>query len=250
MNKINIKGVGKLVVLALTLTASQNIWAEPLAQTLSSSEQSNQQSGNVISNLWDGKPSYYAFAPIDNNFDEVIKICLNGNYASCDYTGTAGNSSQVNIAFQGQIIIEHEITEIYPSDLPLEQRPNGIDEITNIYLQEGVYGGATKQSYKTLNNGFKNFSDYLELEIDSVNKRTIIRWNIPREEGFFGDIGSFSNLGQANWYITFAVKGYPYFQHGRGGQARSFQISVTSEESPRFGNYYSPVLPKITLSDN
>lgn len=200
----------------------------------------------------DGRPVYTAVDPVDKNNDAVIKVCLNRDHSDCDYAADQyqdpNEITDVNIPFQGQIRVGHEVTEIYATDLAIEDRPNGVDEITNIYLQEGNYGGATKQSYLGLDNSVKNFSDYLQFDVDTEAKETLISWDIPREEGRFGNAKLFSNIAEANWYITFAVKGYPYFiKRGRGATARAFQISITSEEAARFGNYYSTILPKIKL---
>ncbi|WP_281556778.1 Hint domain-containing protein [Thalassomonas sp. RHCl1] len=205
--------------------------------------------------LSDGKPTYTPKAPVDVNTDGVIKVCLNRNHADCDYAADQyldpNEITDVNIPFDGEIRIPHEIAEIYPTDLAPENRPNGVDELTNIYLQEGNYGGATKQSYLGLDNSIKNFSDYISAPEVVTNpdgsKETILRWNIPRDEGRFGNAKLFSNIAEANWYITFAASGWPYFNHGRGGAAQPFQVSITSEAATRFGNYYSPVLPKIKL---
>ncbi|NSY35722.1 hypothetical protein DS891_19525 [Pseudoalteromonas sp. JC28] len=200
-----------------------------------------------ISSSLDTRPKYNATAPIDKNNDAVIKICLNRSHADCDYAADQyrepNEITDVNIPFNGELRVPHEITEIYPT---VGDLPNGIDEPTNIYLQEGIYGGATKQSYKGLENAVKQFSDYLEFEVDTVNQESIIRWNIPRSEGRFGNAKLFSNIAEANWYMTFAVKGYPYFKKGRGG-AVAFQVSLTSETSTRFGNFYSEVLPMMKL---
>ncbi|MCF7515238.1 Hint domain-containing protein [Pseudoalteromonas sp. L23] len=200
-----------------------------------------------ISSSLDTRPKYNATAPIDKNNDAVIKICLNRSHTDCDYAADQyrepNEITDVNIPFNGELRVPHEITEIYPT---VGDLPNGIDEPTNIYLQEGIYGGATKQSYKGLENAVKQFSDYLEFEVDTVNQESIIRWNIPRSEGRFGNAKLFSNIAEANWYMTFAVKGYPYFKKGRGG-AVAFQVSLTSETSTRFGNFYSEVLPMMKL---
>ncbi|USD31009.1 hypothetical protein J8Z24_18805 [Pseudoalteromonas sp. SCSIO 43201] len=197
--------------------------------------------------LYDGRPQYNATAPIDKNNDAVIKVCLNRQHSDCDYmpdqVGDPNEITDVNIPFNGELRVPHEILEIYPTEGAL---PNGIDEPTNIYLQEGVYGGATKQSYRGIENAIKQFSDYLDVEVDPVNKESIIRWNIPRNEGRFGNAKLFSNIATANWYMTFAVKGNPYFKTGRRGPV-AFQVSLTSEASTRFGNFYSEVLPMMKL---
>lgn len=205
--------------------------------------------GNQYQTLNNGRPVYTATNPVDINQDNVIKVCLNRNHADCDYAADQyldpNDITDVNIPFTGQIEVDHKITEIYPTDMPVDDRPNGIDEITNIYLQEGHYGGATKQSFKGLSGVTQHFNDYLNVAVDEVNKKSVISWNIPREEGRFGNAKLFSNIAEANWYITLAVKGVPFFN--RRGRESNFQISITSEDAARFGNFYNPVLPKIKL---
>ncbi|MCV2885691.1 Hint domain-containing protein [Aestuariibacter sp. AA17] len=244
---------GKLTS-ALKYTEYPFSWAHIDAaynQLAASKEDTNGFHSKMISVANDGRPVYTATHPVDQNNDAVIKVCLNRSHSDCDYKadqiGDPNEITDVNIPFAGQIVVGHEITQIYATDTPVGERPNGIDEITNVYLQEGNYGGATKQSYKGLEGTIKSFSDYLEFDVDPDKKETLISWNIPRAEGRFGNAKLFSNIAEANWYITFAVKGFPYFNHGRGGRESNFQISITSEEASRFGNYYTPVLPKIKL---
>jgi hypothetical protein len=214
-------------------------------------EVSSLTTSQTVSSLTGGQPSYVEQDPRDINGDTFIKVCLNRSHSDCDYVadqyGNANELTYVNIPFKGSMTVGHEIVEIYPTDLAPENRPNGVDTLTNIYLQEGLYGGATKQSYKGLDNTVKNFSDYLDFEVDSINKVTTITWDIPRSEGRFGNANLFSNIEAADWHITFAVSGFPNFQHGRGGTARPFQVSLTSEVAAQFGNYYSPILQKIKL---
>jgi len=194
-----------------------------------------------------GKPAYEAIHPVDGNGgkpkDGVIKVCLNRAHADCDYEADQyrepNEITDVNIPFEGQLVIPHEVTEIVPSD----QTTSTNDEPTNIYLQEGVYGGATKQSFKGLDNELKLFSEYVTFRVDAVAKTTTISWNIPRAEGRFGNAKLFSNIAEANWYLLFNLKGKPFFR----GRAGNFQVAVTSEAAARFWTYYSPVLPKMKL---
>ena len=199
--------------------------------------------------LYSGSPQYRGDSPRDLNWDSVIKVCLNRNLSDCDYGANSlpGYVPDVLIPFEGEIVIPHQITQVYASDLSPGEMPNGIDELTNIYLQEGNYGGATKQSYKSLNNQQKVFSDYVEVIVDNVNRQSIIRWNIPRDEGRFGNALWFSNIAEANWYMTFAVQGYPFFTNSRGRGPYPFQLVVSSEAAARFGSFNSPVLPKMKL---
>ncbi|MCJ8272960.1 MAG: Hint domain-containing protein [Psychrosphaera sp.] len=191
-----------------------------------------------------GRPVYTATAPIDLNTDGVIKICLNRNHADCDYAADQyqdpNSITDVNIPFKGQITVPHKIDQIYASNT----QPNGINEATNIYLQEGVYGGATKQTFVGL-NGNKSFSDYLTFEVDTTNKQTIISWDIPREEGRFGNAMLFSNIAEADWRLNFAVKGTAYFN--TRGRASNFQLQVNSNNIDGMTNFYTQSLEKIKL---
>ncbi|WDD97864.1 hypothetical protein [Thalassomonas actiniarum] len=192
---------------------------------------------------------YNSLAPVDSNGDDVIKVCLTSADADCDYAADSppGYLADVHIPFKGQMIVPHEITSIYASDLAPGQMPSGIDEQTGIYLQQGSYNGALNQSYKTLDNQEKTFSDYLVFDVDPVNKQTIISWDIPRDEGRFGNALWFSNTAETNWHFTFAVQGFPYFNHGRGGSPRNFLFGIGSETSGAYFNYYVPTLPKMQL---
>ena len=194
----------------------------------------------------DPRPVYTALHPVDrpNDEDDYIKVCLNRQHNDCDYlpdqVGDPNEITDVNIPFEGQIVVPHKVTEIYASDV----LPPGIDEPTNIFLQEGYYGGQTKQQFKGLDNDVKLFSEYLTLKVDSSAKTSTISWKIPREEGRFGNAKLFSNINEANWHINFAVKGLPFF---KGRRESKMQISVTSVDAEQFGNFYSPVLPKMKL---
>jgi len=61
----------------------------------------------------------------------------------------------------------------------------------------------------------------------------------------FGNAKLFSNIAQANWYITFAVNGVP--SNKAQGRAANFQVTVSSEDLGRFGNHFNNVLQKIKL---
>ncbi|WP_462160283.1 Hint domain-containing protein [Pseudoalteromonas maricaloris] len=148
--------------------------------------------------------------------------------------------TDVNIPFNGELVVPHLITKIYPTNGPL---PNGVGEPTNIYLQEGVYGGATVQSFKGMDNSTKQFSDYIEFEANLEKKETIIRWNIPRSEGRFGNAKLFSNIAKAGWYMNFAAEGKPYFL----GRTGVIQLSIVSENLTQASNFYMPMVPMMKL---
>lgn len=222
-------------------------WAA-MDQWYSSSSAAGATTKGATKSVTNGKPVYTATAPVDVNTDGVIKVCLNRNHSDCDYAADQyadpNSITDVNIPFQGQIEVPHKITEIYSSHLGANQ-PNGIDEMTNIFLQEGVYGGATKQTFASLSSGTnKSFSDYLNFEVDEVNKKTIISWDIPREEGRFGNAMLFSNIAEADWRLNFAVKGFAYF---RGRREANFQVQVNSNNIDGMANFYTQALPKIKL---
>jgi len=202
--------------------------------------------GVMAANL-DAAPTYIATDPIDKNHDNVIKVCLNRNHTDCDYPldqSLPNATTLVQIPFSGTLVVNHKIDKIWASD----ELPPELDESTNIYVQEGNYGGASVPKYSSMNNGNKMFSDYVRiLEVDDVNKTTKLGWDIPRPEGVFGNALLFSNRDEVLWNITFAVHGYPFFQQGggRGRGASNFQIALSTEENARFGNFYAPVLKKL-----
>jgi hypothetical protein len=229
-------------------------WEEMIAlygpnMGLSASKMASKLAGKVGGANRGGRPVsvpvYNATHPVDVNTDGVIKVCLNRDHADCDYAADQyldpNEITDVNIPFQGQITINHEITTIYSSD-PNATQPNGIDEMTNIYLQEGVYGGVTKQTYLGL-SGDEGFSEYLDFDVDATNKVTVISWDVPRSEGRFGNAKLFSNIAEADWRINLAVRGKPNFR----GRTGNYQIQINSNNIAALNNYYVESLPKIKL---
>jgi hypothetical protein len=203
-------------------------------------------SAAVMASALDAAPTYIATDPVDKNNDNVIKVCLNRSHTDCDYPldqSLPNATTLVQIPFSGTLVVNHKIEKIWASN----ELPPELDESTNIYVQEGNYGGASMPKYSSMNNGNKMFSDYVKiLEVDDVNKTTKLGWDIPRPEGVFGNALLFSNRDEVLWNITFAVHGYPFFQEGgRGRGASNFQIALSTEENARFGNFYAPVLKKL-----
>jgi hypothetical protein len=202
---------------------------------------------NAITGSIMGKPQYSATAPVDVNTDGVIKVCLNRNHSDCDYAADQYQDpnfiTDVNIPFVGEVTIPHEVFVIYSSH-STDPQPIGLDERTNIYLQEGVYGGTTKQSYGSLMGvGGKRFSDYLSFAVDPVAKQTVISWNIPREEGRFGNAQLYSNIAQANWRLNFAVQAKSFFR----GRTGNFQFQINTNTIEALQNFFSPGLPLMKL---
>ncbi|WDE08011.1 hypothetical protein SG34_014610 [Thalassomonas viridans] len=82
-------------------------------------------------------------------------------------------------------------------------------------------------------------------EVDEAKKVSYIFWDIPQDEGLLGDARNINLQGQSDWYMVFAVSGYPYFMD-RGRGPVSFQISASSEERPPFYPY-APALDKLDI---
>ena len=113
-------------------------------------------------------------------------------------------------------------------------------------LQQGKPNGPIKTSYSGLNNGNKTFADYLVFEVDHVNKETHIRWDIPRSEGVFGKVTSFTNRGETNWKIDFAIKAIPFFSPR--GRASNYEFTLTSVVRDDYiSSNIHDVLPKLNL---
>ncbi|WDE01606.1 hypothetical protein [Thalassomonas actiniarum] len=169
----------------------------------------------------------------DHNGDGSVRLCLTPGRSDCDYISdelTPQQTLAVKLPFKGQMIIPHEITYIYPSDLDPVNIPGSMDEATNIYL----------------NNGQKHFSDYLEFKVAHANKRTIIYWDIPRDEGLLGDAININFQSASDWHISFAMSGFPYFSQRRA-EPSNFTFSISSEQAAGLPHYYTPTLEQIEI---
>ena len=199
--------------------------------------------------LVNSQHQYTSSEPTDKNGDDIIRICLHSNHSNCDYgmdVSSSSNRPMLNLPFNGQLVIPHEIEYIYPSDIQMDSHPVGVDEITNVYLQQTNTGSTIKQRFIGVDKQEKHFSDYLHFEVDAVKKQSVISWNIPRDEGYFGDGFEFSHHLQANWHMTFVLKGHPYFN--QGSAALPFQVTLSSQHPNTFSPILSPTLPKIEIS--
>ena len=186
--------------------------------------------------------------PGDLNGDGSVRVCLNPARSDCDYISdevTPQQTLAINLPFRGQLVLPHEINYIYPSDLDPAYISGGLNEATNIYLENDRESDPGIARFRPFNGTQKDFSDYLFFFVDDVRKETIIRWNIPQEEGFFGDARNINLYGQSDWHMTFVLNGYPYFKHHRGSPV-NFEIIITSEMQP-YSQYYTPTLNAIEI---
>lgn len=195
---------------------------------------------------------YRSFHPVDKDNDDVIHLCLTPALPDCDYQNEVLIAEKqrltVNLPFSGQLVIPHEIEGIYPFGPPAQMSNSGIDEVTNIYFQDAKNGGITKQVFNAKGGRQKSFSDYLTFKVDFANHQSIISWNIPREQGVFSKLFDLGHQQQAHWFMTFVLKGFPYFKHSRGGGAVPFQLTLSSQDIKAGFVPVEPVLPKIAVS--
>ncbi|WP_281557599.1 hypothetical protein [Thalassomonas sp. RHCl1] len=218
---------------------------QPWAQEVRALSESNIQAVNVTP---DGT-SFVILHPGDHNGDGSVRLCLTPGRSDCDYISdelTPQQTLAVKLPFKGQIIMPHEITYIYPSDLDPANIPGSMDEATNIYLKNDT-SNPDAPRYRGLNNGQKHFSDYLEFEVDHVNKRTIIYWDITQDEGLLGDAINIDFQSASDWHISFAMSGFPYFDHRRRTEPSNFTFSISSEQAAGLPHYYTPTLEQIEI---
>ncbi|WDE09847.1 hypothetical protein [Thalassomonas haliotis] len=195
---------------------------------------------------------YHSLEPADKNRDGIIRLCLTPALPDCDYRDEVikaeTHGMTVNLPFSGQLVIPHEIEAIYPSGELADIANSGIDEVTNIYFQDINNGGITEQVFYSRDKGEQSFSDYLTFRVDYANRQSIISWNIPREQGVFSKVFDLGHQQQAHWFMTFVLKGFPYFKHSRGGGAVPFQLTLSSQDIKAGFVPVEPVLPKIAVS--
>ncbi|MCL1124948.1 Hint domain-containing protein [Shewanella surugensis] len=153
-------------------------------------------------------------APIDSNsvegtniVDQKITICLNRNYGDCDYENiyplsTPVADTKLKIPFKGELSVPGQVEAVYkPSDIlpTLVQRP------TNIFIQTKENGGAT-----TIGDG--DYADIQDLFADSIvsvydeaANKTLLTWDIARDDGMFGDASLFGRYQDAHWIMNIAL---------------------------------------------
>jgi hypothetical protein len=171
--------------------------------------------------------------------DNKIIVCLNRDYGDCDYenmypTNTPNDQLKLKIPFVGEYMLMGKVTRIYRPDWsvldakveadgsvslvpgPKVTKPELIDFGTNIFIQTKEGGGATSISGDQYSDIQNFFADNIKLEYIPFGRRTKTKlsWNIPRNQGVFGDATLYGRYQDANWIMNIAVDSEP-----RPGQA-------------------------------
>ncbi|MCO7190621.1 MULTISPECIES: Hint domain-containing protein [unclassified Pseudoalteromonas] len=198
--------------------------------------------------------------PIDNRSeggadapDGKITICLNRNYGDCDYEniypiGTPNSQTKLKVPFQGSFNVMGKVTRIYlPNFTTLEvQEENGVITIvespamnkpafmnhgTNIFIQTKEGGGAVAIGDSDYQDISDLFAKKLNLRYDKWKgmDRTIISWDIPQDEGVFGDATLFGRYQDTHWIMHFALD--HVIRPGRPPLTASFVIGSTDMNS-------------------
>ncbi|CAH9066656.1 hypothetical protein PSECIP111854_03933 [Pseudoalteromonas sp. CIP111854] len=166
--------------------------------------------------------------------DNKIIICLNRNYGDCDYEniyphGTPNDQLKLKIPFVGEYILMGKVTRIYRPDWsvvdvvdngdgsttltagPQVQKPDVIDFGSNIFIQTKEGGGATSISGDQYSDIQNFFADSINVEYIPFGRRTKTKlsWNIPRNQGVFGDASLYGRYQDANWIMNIAVDNEP-----------------------------------------
>ncbi|AZZ96356.1 Hint domain-containing protein [Pseudoalteromonas sp. R3] len=198
--------------------------------------------------------------PIDNRSeggadvpDGKIIICLNRNYGDCDYENiyprdTPTSQTKLKVPFQGSFDVMGKVTRIYlPDFTTLEvQEENGVITIvespainkpafmnhgTNIFIQTKEGGGAVAIGDSDYQDISDLFAKKLNLRYDKWKgmDRTIISWDIPQDEGVFGDATLFGRYQDTHWIMHFALD--HVIRPGRPPLTASFVIGSTEMDS-------------------
>ncbi|MBE0366732.1 Hint domain-containing protein [Pseudoalteromonas aurantia] len=166
--------------------------------------------------------------------DQKIIVCLNRNYGDCDYeniypTNTPNDQLKLKIPFVGEYTMLGKVSRIYRSDwsvLDVIENPDGTTKLvpggqvekpavldfgTNIFIQTKEGGGATTISGDQYSDIQNFFADNLNVEYITVGRRTTTKlsWNIPRNQGVFGDASLYGRYQDANWVMNIAVDNAP-----------------------------------------
>ncbi|ALU46005.1 Hint domain-containing protein [Pseudoalteromonas rubra] len=198
--------------------------------------------------------------PIDNRSeggadvpDGKIVVCLNRNYGDCDYEniypiGTPTSETKLKVPFQGSFDVMGKVTRIYLPDFttlgvheengvitlvenPVVDKPAFMNHGTNIFIQTKEGGGAAAIGDSSYQDISDFFAKKLNLRYDKWNgiDRTTISWNIPQDEGMFGDATLFGRYQDTHWIMHFALDNVS--RPGRPPRAASFVIGSTDMDS-------------------
>ncbi|TMO64176.1 Hint domain-containing protein [Pseudoalteromonas aurantia] len=162
--------------------------------------------------------------------DQKIIVCLNRNYGDCDYeniypTNTPNDQLKLKIPFVGEYVMRGKVTRIYRPDWTVlnvqdngdgtiklvdggqVEKPGTADFGTNIFVQTKEGGGASTISGHQYTDIQNFFADNLNVEYIGTGRRimTKISWNIPRNQGVFGDASLYGRYQDANWIMNLAL---------------------------------------------
>jgi hypothetical protein len=166
----------------------------------------------------------------DTTPDQKIIVCLNRNYGDCDYeniypANTPNDQLKLKIPFVGDYVMRGKVTRIYRPDWTVlnvqenndgttklieggrVEQPGTVDFGTNIFIQTKEGGGASSISGHQYSDIRNFFADNLNIEYIGTGRRikTKISWNIPRNQGVFGDASLYGRYQDANWIMNLAL---------------------------------------------
>ncbi|KAF7781387.1 hypothetical protein PRUB_b0586 [Pseudoalteromonas rubra] len=185
--------------------------------------------------------------------DGRIVMCLNRNFGDCDYeniypTGTPTSQTKLKVPFKGRLDVTGKVTRIYLPDFttlevkeengtirlvesPVVDKPIFVNHGTNIFIQTKEGGGAVPiggSDYQGISDLFaKNLT--LSYEKFGVMDMTEISWNIPQDEGVFGDATLFGRYQDTHWIMHFALD--HVIRQGRPPLTASFVIGSSDMDS-------------------
>ncbi|WP_194868162.1 Hint domain-containing protein [Pseudoalteromonas sp. PPB1] len=185
--------------------------------------------------------------------DGRIVMCLNRNFGDCDYeniypTGTPTSETKLKVPFKGSFRVVGKVSRIYLPDFttlevkeingeitlvehPVVDQPVFVNHGTNIFIQTKEGGGAVPiggSNYQAI-SGF--FARELTLKYEKWNgiDRTVISWDIPQNEGVFGDATLFGRYQDTHWIMHFALD--HVIRPGRPPLTASFVIGSSDMDS-------------------
>lgn len=159
-------------------------------------------------------PELTLLAPVDSRsaegeaiLDEKIIVCLNRNYGDCDYEnvyplGTPNDQTKLKIPFKGSLVVPGQVEAVYK---PSEELPDLVQLPTNIYIQTKENGGATSIGDGDYADIQDLFADNIVTMYDDATNKTTLIWDVPRDDGMFGDASLFGRYQDAHWIMNLAL---------------------------------------------
>ncbi|MCP4747959.1 MAG: hypothetical protein GY874_17755 [Desulfobacteraceae bacterium] len=146
-------------------------------------------------------------APLDNDEDDIITVCLNQNKMLCDYDNT--EEENLKIPFKGSLTLPVQITKsnilaeetfikliaaelIEPSDdIPPAEPLPAPGGTTNILIDDGY--------------GVQTFSDHISIAPGMDQGSSIVSWDIPQQAIQVKNEQLLNYFSGAIWYLNIAV---------------------------------------------